>query len=73
MFDEQKQGELVVHAEVQRSGAMGRVIVVSGPPRSVELKRCVTARVQTSRLEPLKTGDSAQLEVPITFAIEGGT
>jgi hypothetical protein len=65
-------GKLVVHAEVQRSGAMGKVIVVSGPPRSVELKRCVVARVQASQLGPLEKGDSAQLEIPITFAIEGG-
>jgi hypothetical protein len=49
---------------------MSKITVVSAPPRSVELKRCVVARVQASQLDALP--GPVAFEVPVTFAIEGG-
>lgn len=68
--DPKLEGSLVLRVGVDRSGAMNQVSVVSAPPRSVELKRCVVTRVRASQLEP--AAGPVEFEVPITFAVEGG-
>jgi TonB family protein len=68
--DPKLEGSVVLRVEIDRSGAMSKVSVVSAPPRSVELKRCVVARVQATQLDPLP--GPVQFELPVTFAIEGG-
>jgi hypothetical protein len=68
--DPNLEGSFVLRVVVEQNGAMSKVSVVSAPPRSVELKRCVVARVQASQLDPLP--GPVEFELPITFTIEGG-
>jgi outer membrane biosynthesis protein TonB len=68
--DPKLEGSMVLRVAVDRSGAMNEASVVSAPPRSVELKRCVATRVRASQLEPAP--GPVEFEVPITFAVEGG-
>jgi hypothetical protein len=68
--DPMLEGLLVLRVGVDGSGAMSKASVVSAPPRSVELKRCVLTRVRASQLDP--GPGPVEFEVPITFAVEGG-